>query len=158
MPFWWKPYESLMEQKPIGSQEALMRLIADELCEICESFPPPLASMEWLSPQFEKRFASELESMPTIDQPMAGLLRDILIHELRFEAEATAALFRNQKHIAACPTPLHESAIHFLWPIMLEVLHIRKEECSARIGRKDLIGVVEIFFERFTRRSSRILH
>ena len=152
---WWKPYEPLLEQKTISSHEAILGLIADELCEICATFPPPSASIQWLSPQFEKRFSHQVADFPPVDTEMAKVLGDILLFELDFKPEATAALFRNQRHINACPTRLHQEALHMLWPIILEVLYARKDECSGLLKRNDLKTIVARFLEKYPRKRSR---
>ena len=154
---WWKPYEPLMEQKPISSKEALIGLVADELCEICESFPPAQEQIDWQSEQFQKRFADKLETMAKIDVPMATVLHEILTHELAFKPEATAALFRNQTHHGACPTERHKDAIQFLWPVLLETLYTRKEDCDGHLRRSDLTQIVDQFVTKYKKRQSRIL-
>jgi hypothetical protein len=154
---WWKPYEPLMERKPISSKEALMGLIADELCEICESFPPAPEQIDWQSDQFKKRFVDKLIGMPKIDFPMASALHEILSYELEFKPEATAALFRNQTHAKACPTESHREAIHFLWPILLETLYTRKEDCQGHLRRADLAPIATLFLEKYKQKQARIL-
>lgn len=157
MAYWWKPYEPLMEQKTITSHEAILGLIADELCEICSTFPPPSENIEWLSPQFEKRFKHQLSEFPPVDTKMAQIVCEILLFELDFKPEATAALFRNQHHLEACPTHHHREALHMLWPIILEVLYARKDECAGLIKRRDLKTIVTRFFEKYQRQQNRFL-
>jgi hypothetical protein len=153
---WWKPYEPLLEAKSRPAGDVLLDYLARELTDVCEAFPPAPDEIEWQSSRAEARFASQLEHMPRVDANLAALLARIVIWDLQGEIEAIDHLFRNENHREACPTHLHEEALHFLWAFMMEHLLSRQEEAEGKLKRRDLVVVVERFAERFAQKYVRM--
>lgn len=151
-PSWWKRYEPLLEAKAVPAKEAVMDLMAKELCEICEAFPPRASDVGWEDPRKQARFAPILEDLPRVSLDQADLLGRIVALDLAHEIDAIDHLFRNRHHKEACPTKDHEEALHFLWPLMVEVLLARKEELQGLLKGKDLVEVAERFRRRFRER------
>lgn len=149
---WWKRYEPILEAKPKPGEEVVLDLMAQELCDICEAFPPKAADIAWEDPRRQKRFAPQLEQMPAIDLPFAKLLATLLRFDLGHEPEAIDHLFRNELHREACPTDLHQEAVFFLWPGLVEVLLAHKEELTGRLKTKDLLSVIDRFEAKFEKR------
>jgi hypothetical protein len=149
---WWKRYEPILEAKPKPGEEVVLDLMAQELCDICEAFPPKASDIHWEDSRRQQRFGPKLPDMPAIDLPLVRLIARLLRFDLGHEPEAIDHLFRNELHRAACPTPLHEEAVFFLWPGLVEVLLAHKEELSGRIKTKDLLSVIDRFEKRFEKR------
>jgi hypothetical protein len=149
---WWKRYEGLLERKPVPAKEALKDLLAKELVEICEAFPPAKADVAFEIEGQRLRFADKLEHMPKIDLGMAEMLAKIVTLELEREHDAVSHLFRNGGHKEACASPYAEDALFFLWPLVIDVLLQRKEEAQNAISRRDLVEVVERFLGAFRAR------
>jgi hypothetical protein len=149
---WWKRYEPILEAKPKPGEEVVLDLMAQELCDICEAFPPKASDIHWEDSRRQQRFGPKLPDMPAIDLPLVRLIASLLRFDLGHEPEAIDHLFRNELHRAACPTPLHEEAVFFLWPGLVEVLLAHKEELSGRIKTKDLLSVIDRFEKRFEKR------
>jgi hypothetical protein len=151
--FWWKPYEALMEQKPVAGDMALVDLIAKELDETLASFPPREADVDWVDERLATRFRGRLESLPRPDARFVGMLLRLVRLDLEHEAEQIDWLVRNGHHREACPTPAHEDALRLLWPLVVEHLYQRKDECHGILKRSHLLLVCERAEERFRRRA-----
>jgi hypothetical protein len=153
---WWKRYEPILEAKAKPGEEVVLDLMAQELCDICEAFPPRPSDIAWEDDRRRRRFAPQLGDMPAVDLPFAKLLAALLRFDLGHEPEAIDHLFRNELHRAACPTPLHEEAMFFLWPALVEVLLAHKEELTGRLRTKDLLSVIDRFEAGFEKRRMKV--
>lgn len=151
--FWWKPYEALMEHKPVTGDVALVELLSKELVEFLEGFPPPADSVEWLDPAFTARYRDTLHELPRPDSRLVGQLLEIVRLDLEHEVERIDWILRNGHHRAACPTPAHEDVLKLLWPVIVEHLYSRKEECQGHLKRRHLTEVCTQAEERFRRRA-----
>jgi hypothetical protein len=151
--FWWKPYEALMERKPVTGDVAIVELLAKELVEFLEAFPPAEDSVDWSDDAFAARFRGRLETLPRLDSRFVGQLFEIVRLDLDHETERLDWLLRNNHHREACPTAAHVDALMLLWPVLLEHLYSRKEECQGILKRKHLHDVCEQAEERFRTRA-----
>jgi hypothetical protein len=151
--FWWKPYEALMEQKPVAGDEAVVDAIARELVETLESFPPRESDVDWADERLAARFRGRLETLPRLDARFVGMLLRIVRLDVEHEAEQIDWLIRNDHHRDACPTPGHEDALRLLWPLVVEHLYQRKEECGGILRRRHLVQICDRTEERFRRRA-----
>ena len=153
--FWWKPYEALMEHKAVTGDVALVELLSKELVEFLEGFPPGEDAVEWTNAGFADRFKGRLAELPTLDARFVGILLEIVRLDLDHETERIDWLLRNGHHRDACPTPLHEDALKLLWPVLVEHLYSRKEECQDILKRRHLLDICSQADERFRRRALR---
>ena len=153
---WWKRYEPLLEAKSVPVREALIDLIAKELCEMCESFPPEEASIEWQDEALRRRLQGRLRDLPRIDGAMADLVSRLLVLDLSHEVEAIDHLFRNEGYRDACPSDAHLDAVKLCWRAGLELLYQRKDEVSGHLKGTDLIDIAERFPRGYRRRLVRL--
>jgi len=149
---WWKRYEALLESKPVPAKDALMDLLAKELVELCEAFPPRSDEVEFELEQQRARFADKLERMPKIDLAMAEALVHVVTLDLAREHDAVSAWFRNRVFEDTCTHPYAEDALLFLWPFVVELLHQRKDEARNALTRRDLSEIVARFGQRYRAR------
>lgn len=154
--FWWKPYEALMEQKPVSGDVAIADLIARELVEVLEAFPPAEAEIDWTDDTFARRYRGRLHTLPRLDARFVAQLLAIVRLDLEHEHEQIDWLLRNQHHRDACPTPLHDDALKLLWPVVVEHLYARKEECRGILKRTQLVDICVQAEERFRLRAMKI--
>ncbi len=150
--FWWKPYEALMEQKPKAGDAVIVELIAKELVEQLEAFPPPEDSVEWTDDVMKKKFEGRLHELPGLDARFVGQLLELVRLDLDHDTERIEWLLRNNHHREACPTHNHVDALHLLWPVVLEHLYSRKEECQGILKKKHLTEICEQAEARFRAR------
>ncbi len=153
---WWKPYESILERKPVEAKEALLDLLAQELEEGLRAFPPAEADIAWSDPKLERKFAGKMESLPRLDPAMVDILAQVLIFELEHTPEKVDHMLRNGLHRDAYPTPRHDDILQLLWRGTLEHLYVRKEDASGAIKTKDLITIVERMAARFRRKALQV--
>ncbi len=151
---WWKKYEPLLEQKPISGAEAVKDLVARELVEMLEAFPPDEADVAWEDPALEKRLRGRLAGLPRLDAPFVELLARIVTLDLQHEIEAIDHTMRNDLHREAAPTPAHVDALHMLWRAVVEQLYQRKDEARGVLKGKDLVDIVEKMRARFAARAA----
>jgi hypothetical protein len=155
--FWWKPYEPLLEQKAKAGDAVVVELIARELVEVLEAFPPAEHDVDWSDERFAARFRERLPSLPRPDARFVGLLLKLVRLDVEHEAEQIDWMIRNGHHKDACPTAAHEHALHFLWPLVVEHLYQRKDECNGILTRKHLLRICDEAEERFRRRALQIV-
>jgi hypothetical protein len=62
-------------------------------------------------------------------------------------------MFRNDHHRDACPTHPHIEALMLLWPVVVEHLYSRKDECQGIVKRKHLHDVCQQTEARFRSRA-----
>lgn len=153
---WWKRYEPILEAKAKPAVVVLIDMLAAELSEICEAFPPAEADIEWQDDTLERRFKGRLAELPKPDAAFVDLLGQLLAFDFAHEVEAVDHLFRNDRHREACPTQRHVDALHLLWRVLVDQLLSRKEECSSLLRRRDLVTVAERLPETFRRRQQRV--
>lgn len=149
---WWKRYEPLLDARPVPVREALIDLIAKELAEMCETFPPPEGIVEWQDEHLRRRLEGRLAELPKIDGAMADLVSKLIALDLAHEIEAIDHLFRNEGFRDACPSEAHLDAVKLCWRAGLEVLYQRKDELPDHLRRADLIEIAERFPLRYRRR------
>lgn len=142
MATWWKKYEPILEARPRPGEEVIKDLIAKELVELFESFPPDERNVEWEDAALERRFKGRLGELPRLDIAMVNALARLVTWDLDHEIEAIEHWFRNDQHRTEAPTPAHVEALHFLWRTVAEHLYQRKEECRGVLKRQDLIDIV----------------
>lgn len=152
MALWWKKYEPILEAKPRAGEEVVKELIAKELVELYESFPPDERMVEWEDPALERRFRGRVAELPRLDAPLVNALSRIVTWDLDHEIDAIEHYFRNELHRESAPTPSHVDALHFLWRTVVEHLYARKDECRGALKRKDLGDIVEEARVRFLAR------
>lgn len=155
MAFWWKRYEPLLEAKPVAGTTALVDLIAQELVELWEAFPPREQDVTWEDPRLEARLAGRLAELPRLDAAMVDLVAKLVTWDIEHALEAIDHLLRNGLHRDAAPTDAHVDAMHLVWRALLEHLYQRKEDARGALKGKDLIESVERARVRF--RARRIL-
>ena len=155
--FWWKPYEPLLEQKPVAGDVAIADLIAKELVEVLEAFPPGEDEVDWTDEAFARRYRGRLATLPKLDARFVALLLTIVRLDLEHEHEQIDWMMRNEHHREACPTLLHDDALKLLWPVVVEHLYQRKEECRGILKPAQLVGVCVQAEERFRRRAMRLV-
>lgn len=151
--FWWKPYEALMERKPVTGDVAIVELLAKELVEFIEAFPPAEDSIDWSDASFAARYRDRLHTLPRLDSRFVAQLFEIIRLDLDHETDRVDWLLRNDHHRDACPTQAHIDALMLLWPVLVEHLYSRKEECRGVVKRTHLHDVCEQTVARFRTRA-----
>lgn len=151
---WWKPYEALLEAKPVPAEAVLLDLIAQELVEMCRHFPPRADEIIWFDATLEDKWAHRLEELPRVNAPMASLLGKLLRWDLRHEIDVIDHFVRNSAWRDACDTESHWGTIQICWRAGLELLYQRKEDCAGLLKRGDLERIVELFVARFAKGAS----
>jgi hypothetical protein len=151
--FWWKPWEALMERKPVTGDVAIVELLAKELVEFLEAFPPAEDGVDWTDPSFAARYRGRLETLPRLDSRFVGQLFEIIRLDLDHETERIDWLLRNDHHREACPTAAHVDALMLLWPVLVEHLYSRKEECQGILKRRHLHDICLDAEQRFRTRA-----
>jgi hypothetical protein len=141
MPFWWKPYEKLLETKPVDGVEAVRDLIAKEIVEALQTFPPSDIAFE--DPALEKKFSGRVHELPRVSVELGALVLDLAALDIGHENERIDHMFRNETHRAAAPTDSHVEVLHLLWRGVVEHLYARKDEATGILKSKDLIWIVE---------------
>ena len=155
--FWWKPYEALMETRPVSGADAVVDLVAKELVEVLEAFPPREADVDWSDERLAARYRGRLAELPRPDVRFVDLLFHLVRLDLDHEAEQIDWLLRNGHHKDACPTSAHDDALLLLWPVVVEHLYQRKEECRGILKRAHLLAVCDKVVERFRRRALQVV-
>jgi hypothetical protein len=143
MAFWWKRYEPILEQKPVSGPDAVVDLIARELVEVLEAFPPAEDAIEWEDQALAAKLKGNLHELPRLDGAFVDLLAKVITWDLEQEIEAIDHLMRNHLHRDAAPTERHVQALHLLWRALLEHLYQRKEEAGGILKRAHLVAIVE---------------
>lgn len=151
--FWWKPYEALMETKPVAGDVAIVDLVARELVEVLEAFPPAETDVDWTDERLAARYRGRLHTLPRLDSSFVRLLCRVVRLDLEHETEQIDWLLRNDHHKGACLTTAHEQALQLLWPVVVEHLYQRKDDCRGILKRAHLLQIVDKVAERFGRRA-----
>jgi hypothetical protein len=151
--FWWKPWEALMERKPVSGDVAIVELLGKELVEFLEAFPPAEDAVDWSDASFSARYRGRLETLPRLDSRFVGQLFEIIRLDLDHETERIDWLLRNHHHREACPTAGHIDALMLLWPVLIEHLYSRKEECHGILKRRHLHDILQEAEQRFRTRA-----
>jgi hypothetical protein len=155
--FWWKRYEPILEQKPVAGDVAIADLIAKELVEVLEAFPPAEEQVDWSDENFARRYRGRLALLPRLDARFVAQLLEIVKLDLEHESEKIDWIFRNAHQRESCPTPLHDDALKLLWPVIVEHLYQRKEDCEDILKRKHLLDICTRAEERFRQRAMRLM-
>jgi len=150
--FWWKPYEALMEQKPKAGDRVIVELIAKELVEQLEAFPPAEDSIDWSDETARRKYQGRLYTLPGLDARFVGQLLEIVRLDLDHDTDRLDWLIRNDHHRDACPTQAHVDALMLLWPVVVEHLYTRKDECNGILKRAHLIEICTDAEARFRQR------
>lgn len=140
---WWKRYEPILEARPRAGEDVVKDLIAQEVAELYQRFPPGEHEVAWEDAALERRFRGRLAELPHLDGAMVDALSRVVTWDLDHETDAIDHYFRNERHRDAAPTPAHVDALHLLWRTVLEHLYARKDECQGALKRADLIDIVE---------------
>jgi hypothetical protein len=151
--FWWKPWEALMERKPVSGEVALVELLAKEVVEVLEAFPPAEDTVEWTDPSFAARYRGRLASLPRLDSQFVGQLFELVRLDLDHDTERIEWLLRNNHHRSACPTAAHVDALMLLWPTVLEHLYARKDDARGILKRGHLLQICAEAEVRFRTRA-----
>lgn len=155
MSFWWKRYEPLLEAKAVSGERALVDLIAKEIVELWEEFPPQEHDVSWEDPRLAARFAGRMAELPRLDGAFVDLIAQLVIWDLDHQSDAIDHFIRNELHRTAAPTAAHVDAMHLLWRALVEHLYQRKDDAQGILKRKHLCDIVEAARVRF--RARRIL-
>ncbi len=150
--FWWKRYEPLLEQKAVPAKDALVDLIAKELVEMCQSFPPEERQVEWHDEHLRRRLEGRLQELPKADPAFIDEVSRLIVWDLEREFDAIDHYFRNQSYGDVCPSALHVDALQLLWRVGVEVLLTRKDDADPHLKRKDLVTAAKKLPEIFRRR------
>ena len=145
MAVWWKRYEPILEAKPISGHDAVVDLMAKELVEMLEQFPPAEADVEWEDPALEKRLRGHLAELPKLDADLVDVIGRAVILDLEHIPEGVDSVLRE------AATRSHYQAAELVWRAILEHLYARKEEAPF-LKRKDLVAVVDKMRSRFRER------
>jgi hypothetical protein len=154
--FWWKRYEPLLEAKARPAKDVLIELLAKELVEMCQTFPPAENQIEWEDPALRRRLEGRVHELPKCDPALVDEVSRLIVWDLGHEPEAIDHYFRNDVYGDAAPTPAHVDAIHVLWRVGTDILLARKEEAQTLLKRKDLIEAASQLPAIFRRRFSTI--
>jgi hypothetical protein len=146
-----------METKPVAADVAVMDLVARELVEMLEAFPPSEDSVAWEDERLAARFRGRLALLPRLDARFVTQLLHIVRLDLEHEAEHIDWLLRNGGHKVAAPTDAHEDALRLLWPAVVEHLYQRKDDSRGLLKRAHLVQVCERAEERFHARSASLV-
>lgn len=152
MALWWKRYEPLLEAKTVSGASALTDLIAREVVELWEAFPPAEHEVAWEDPTLEARLAGRLGELPRLDPAFVDLVAQLVTWDLEHEMDAIDHLLRNDRHRAAAPTAAHVEAMHLLWRALVEHLYQRKDDADGILKRAHLVEIVEKARVRFRAR------
>jgi hypothetical protein len=150
---WWKPYEALLESKPVPGDEAVRDLIAKELVELYEAFPPPEDTVHWEDAALERKYKGKLAELPALDTALVDQLTKIVVLDLQHEIDQVDHIMRNNHHRAAAPTQKHVDALLLLWRVVLEHLEQRKDDAKGALKRGHLVEIAERAGQRFRARS-----
>lgn len=151
---WWKPYEALLEAKAVPAKEVLLDLIADELVEICTTFPPRASDIIWFDGALRDTWAHRIDGLPPINASMASIMGQLLHWDLQHEIEAIDHFVRNRLWRNGCSSELEWGAVQICWRYGLELLYQRKEDCTGILKRADLTQIVHRFVERAPKKLS----
>jgi hypothetical protein len=154
--FWWKRYEPLLETKPISVEQALVDLLAKELCEMCRTFPPQDDAVDWHDEHLRRRVGGRLKELPTPGPDLVDLVAQLIVWDLQHETEAIDHFFRNRRYGDVCPTQDHVDTLQILWRVGFDALLERKEETHHPLTRADLVTAAHRMAEVYRRRSSSI--
>jgi len=138
MKYWWKPYEALMETKPVPAIDVLVTMIAKEAAEMCFHYPPKAHEIEWIDMRLKKRLSDNLADAPKIDLGQVKLIEQLVLWDLEHEIEAIDHFFRNDLHREIADSAEKVDALHFLWRGILEMFSMRKEESKRTLNAKHL--------------------
>lgn len=152
MGFWWKRYEPLLETKAVSGTEALIDLIAKEIVELWEAFPPKENDVAWEDPKLQARLAGRLMDLPKLDGPFVDLVATLVSWDLQHDVDAIEHLLRNNHHRQAAPTSNHVEAMHLLWRAVLEHVYQRKDDAQGILKTADLVTILERARVRFRAR------
>lgn len=150
--FWWKRYEPLLEAKAVPVKDALVDLLAKELVEMCQTFPPDERQVEWHDQSLRRRLEGHMAELPKADPKLVDEVSRLMVWDLEREIDAIDHYFRNAKYGDACPTPRHVDALHLLWRVGVEVLLTWKDEAQHHLKRADLVVAAAKLPEIFRRR------
>jgi len=155
--FWWKRYEAILEQKPVSGDVAVADLIAKELVEMLEAFPPAEQDIEWTDDNFARRYQGRLHELPRLDARFVAQLLEIVKLDLDHDTDKIDWIWRNDHHREACPSAAHVDALRLLWPVIVEYLYQRKDECQGVMKRSHLMGICDNAIARFRKNALRIM-
>lgn len=155
--FWWKRYEPILEQKPVAGDVAVAGLIAKELVEMLEAFPPAEHDVEWTDDGFARKYRGRLHELPKLDPRFVAQLLEIVRLDLEHDSDRIDWILRNQHHRAACPTDAHVDALKLLWPVVVEHLYQRKDECQGILKTSHLLTICDDASSRFRTNALRIV-
>jgi hypothetical protein len=146
-----------METKPVSGADATVDLVAKELVEVLEAFPPREVDVDWSDERLAARYRGRLAELPRPDARFVEVLFRLVRLDLEHEAEQIDWMMRNGQHKDACPTPAHDEALLLLWPVVVEHLYQRKDDCQGILKRAHLLQVCDKVVDRFRRRAPQIV-
>jgi hypothetical protein len=154
--FWWKPYEALMEKKPQSGKDVLVDMLAKELVEMWEVFPPAADTIDWSDERTEAKYKDIWAEMPKLTSTMVAMLVKIVGLDLQHDNDQLDWLMRNDQHRDAFESQRDVDALLLLWPAVVEHLYQRKDDCKGIVNRADLLDVLLRAEERFRRGQLRV--
>ncbi len=146
-----------METKPVSGSDAIVDLIASELVDVLEAFPPRESDVDWSDERRAARYRGRLAELPRPDVLFVEVLVRLVQLDLQHESEQIDWFMRNGHHKQACPSPAHDDALLLLWPVVVEHLYQRKEECGGILKRAHLLAICDKVVERFRRRAPQVV-
>jgi hypothetical protein len=139
----WRPYERILDGKARPAVDVLKDLIARELLDALDQFPPPESDLEWEDAALEQRLRGRLHELPRVDDALADLVLELVALDVGHQLEQIDHMLRNQHHRERAPTQLHVDAMHLLWRGLVEHLYARKEDAGAILKGRDLVDIAE---------------
>lgn len=135
----------LYEQKPLATTDVYLGLVGIELFEICRSFPPLLADVDFLSAKDLDRYTKIWPQMAAPDAKLMQELARILDWEIDRDIEIIDRYMRSESFVEAAPSPVDQAVLHMLHQVLLDVLLWRKETSKRGFARSKLHQALQSF-------------
>ena len=117
--------------------EMLADLVGAELHDQCVNFPPRPHEVAWADPAFERRFRSQLVTLPSPDSPMIAFLCQVLDLEIDHEVDEIDRLVHSPALDRVCNGAAARETFHYLWRTLVHHLEARAAEMDEPFKRKD---------------------
>lgn len=135
---WWKPYEALMERKAVPARSVLIDMLANEMVDMAQRFPPDEVQWDEAAPTFPAALRGKMHALLAPTHAQVQLALELCALDLSHEYEAiehalNGAVLREEIH-----TKLQREAVVLLWQCLVEMLLGWKEQSAGAIKRADL--------------------
>jgi hypothetical protein len=151
--FWWKRYEHILDQKPKAATQALVDVIAKELCELWEAFPPPLSQMDFQDERLSAKWGPKWPQVPRLSPAYVRMLCKVVRLDWGHHNDELEWFLRNDHHRDAAATEIEVELLWLWWPALMEFLHQRKDDCQGHLKRADMITVLDLAETLFQKRA-----